>query len=204
MKLLLASSPDLNTTQLQRLLELVGKSRASKALVITTAAVPYGLSPKPEWLERAFTPLWAICDELEETTLEDGSYLPGDLQSYDFIYVSGGNTFYLAYQLHKTGWDKKLVDYINSGGVYVGSSAGAIILMDNIEHFATADDRIKAPAICPGLGLLTQAIIPHADNAKYSQLAADIAQKYQTDGLVVTFLNDKQALLINDDGLEII
>lgn len=204
MKLFLASSPNLTAVQTQALLELVGKSKLDKVLVINTGVVPYGLAPKPEWYVRSVDPLRAISTEVEEVSLivED---IPSDsLSSYDLIFVSGGNVFYLAYQLHETSWGTKIADYIKNGGVYAGSSAGSIILMDNIEHFATADDLTKAPAICPGLGLFSHAIVPHADNAKYSQLAADIAVKFQADGLKVMLLNDNQVLVINGDSSEIV
>ncbi len=203
MKLFLASSPNLTAVQTQALLELVGKSKLDKVLVINTGVVPYGLAPKPEWYVRSVDPLRAISTEVEEVSLivED---IPSDsLSSYDLIFVSGGNVFYLAYQLQETGWGTKIADYIKNGGVYAGSSAGSIILMDNIEHFATEDGTTKAPAICPGLGLLSHAIVPHADNAKYSQLAADIAMKYQADGYEVTLLNDNQVLVINGESAAI-
>jgi dipeptidase E len=182
MKALLASSPDLNEAQLAELMSLIGKDKANKVLVITTAVVPYGLDPRPDWVDRSLEPLKAVCSEMIETTLEDGDFIPEDLSEYDFIYVSGGNTFYLAYRLQETGWDHKIKDYIQNGGVYTGSSAGSIILMDNIEHFASADDPTKAPKVCGGLNLIKEAIIPHADSEKYKELMDGIAENYRKDG----------------------
>lgn len=203
MKLFLASSPNLTVVQTQTLLELVGKAKLDKVLVINTGVVPYGLTPKPEWYVRSVDPLRAISTEVEEVSLIEEDIPADSLSNYDLIFVSGGNVFYLAYQLHETSWGTKISDYINNGGVYAGSSAGSIILTDNIEHFATADDPAKAPAICPGLGLLSHAIVPHADNAKYSLLAADIALKYRADGLEVILLNDNQVLVINGESAAI-
>lgn len=204
MKLFLASSPSLSAEQIQKLLELAGKEKLDRVLVINTAVVPYGLAPKPEWYVRSVDPLSAISSEIVEVSLIDGDIPLDSLSTYDLVFVSGGNVFYLAYHLHETGWGDKIADYIKNGGVYAGSSAGSIILMDSIEYFATADDPATASKMCPGLGLLTHAIVPHADNAKYSQLAADIAGKYQQDGLDVTLLNDNQVLLINGDSSEIV
>jgi dipeptidase E len=200
MKVFLASSPSLSEVQTSELLQLVGKEKADKVLVITTAVVPYGLDPRPEWVDKQLEPLKEICNELVETTLEDGDLTPESLEEYDFVFVSGGNTFYLAYRLQETGWDKKLTEYIEAGGVYAGSSAGSIILMDNIEHFSPADDPAKAPKICPGLSLIKEAVIPHADSEKYAELMGGISDNYRKDGYEVIALNDDQVFVI--DGAE--
>src|SRR3989338_1712183 len=40
------------------------------------------------------------------------------------VFVSGGNTFYLLDQARKSGFTELLPEFIEKGGVYVGSSAG--------------------------------------------------------------------------------
>jgi dipeptidase E len=204
MKAFLASSPELNETQLSELLKLVGKEKADKVLVITTAVVPYGLDPRPDWVDRQLEPLQKISNELVETTLEDGDFSPEDLTEYDFVFVSGGNTFYLAYRLQETGWDKKLTDFINGGSVYAGSSAGSIVLMGNIEHFSPADDPAKAPKICSGLSLIQEAVIPHADSEKYKELMGGIADNYRKEGYEVIALNDDQVFVIDGEEKKIV
>jgi len=204
MKTFLASSPNLNETQTNELLRLVGKDKADKVLVITAAVVPYGLNPRPEWVDLQLEPLKSVCNEMVETTLEDGDFTPEDLNAYDFIFVSGGNTFYLAYRLQKTGWGKKIVEYINNGGVYSGSSAGSIILMDNIEHFSPADDPTKAPEVCPGLNLIKEAIIPHADSEKYGELMRGIAENYRKDSYEIILLDDDKVYVIDGEQKKII
>tara|TARA_B100000745_G_C20151207_1_gene394674 strand:+ start:927 stop:1541 length:615 start_codon:yes stop_codon:yes gene_type:complete len=204
MKAFLASSPSLNETQTSELLRLVGKDKADKVLVITAAVVPYGLSPRPEWVDLQLEPLKAISGEMVETTLEDGDFMPADLSQYDFIFVSGGNTFYLAYCLQKTGWDKKIIEYMHNGGVYSGSSAGSIILMDNIEHFSPADDPTKAPEVCSGLNLIKEAVIPHADSEKYGELMKGIAENYRKDGYAIISLDDDKVCVIDGEQKKII
>lgn len=204
MKAFLASSPNLNKTQTDELLRLIGKEKADKVLVITAAVVPYGLNPRPDWVDKQLEPLQEICNELVETTLEDGDFVPEELDGYDFVFVSGGNTFYLAYRLQVTGWDKKLIEYINNGGVYSGSSAGSIVLMDNIEHFSPADDPSKAPKVCSGLSLIKEAIIPHVDSEKYGELMQGIADNYCNDDYEVISLNDGQVFVIDGEEKKIV
>lgn len=187
-----------------RFRELLGDSKVSKALFITTAAVPYGLDPKPDWLVGSQEALKPFVDTIVETTLLDGDLIPENLHEYDFVFVSGGNTFYLAYQLNETGMDMKLKEYIENDGVYIGSSAGSIVLMDAIDHFAPADDPKEAPKVYPGLGLIKQAIIPHADNKSYKDIMANVAQQYQDEKYDVISLNDDQVFVVDGDKKEVI
>jgi len=198
MKLFLSSSPDISSEQLAELLQLVGKEKADKALVITTAVVPCGLDLKPEWVNRAIEPLRAITNEIDETSLEEGDLIPKDLSQYDFVFVTGGNVFYLACRLEETGFGGLLRQYVESGGVYAGSSAGSAILMSDLQHFATADDSTKAPRLCEGLGILKEAIVFHANHEKYAPIMSDIAASYEQDGLKVVKINDGEVLIVEN------
>ncbi len=48
-----------------------------------------------------------------------------NIDDFDIIYMMGGNTFYLLDVIRKTGFDKIIVDFINKGKIYIGSSAGS-------------------------------------------------------------------------------
>src|SRR3989344_8897218 len=65
--------------------------------------------------------------------------IAGDINSYDAMYVCGGNTFYLLSEVRRTGFDKKIIDFINSGKVYIGESAGSIIVGPHILMAAPFD-----------------------------------------------------------------
>ncbi|MBC7836185.1 Type 1 glutamine amidotransferase-like domain-containing protein [Acetobacteraceae bacterium] len=183
--------------------KLLGKSKASKALFIITAAVPYGLDPRPVWLDESLVDMRQFAEKVDEITFEGEPDLK-DLSQYDFIFVSGGNAFYLAYRLAETSMDEMLKKYITNGGIYCGSSAGGVILMDNIEHFTPVDDATKAPAIYPGLGLIDFAFIPHADNKKYAEGMRAVADKYEQVGKEVILVNDNQAVIIDGSKRELV
>ena len=51
-----------------------------------------------------------------------------NINEFDVMYMMGGNTFYLLNIIRKTGFDKNIKEFINSGKIYVGSSAGSEIL----------------------------------------------------------------------------
>ena len=68
------------------------------------------------------------------------------LQDNDYIYVSGGNTFYLRQELRRTGADQDLVQEVESGTPYLGESAGAMVVASAQHGFG------KVPRVsgCPG------------------------------------------------------
>lgn len=52
--------------------------------------------------------------------------------SSDLIYLSGGNTYYFLHWIRKQGFDKKLREFVQNGGVLAGLSAGAIMMTPSI------------------------------------------------------------------------
>ncbi len=85
----------------------------------------------------------------------------GDLNSYDVMYMCGGNTFYLLHEVKRTGFDKQIINFINSGKVYIGVSAGSILVGPDISiagPFDLNDIGLKNPT---GLGVTDKIICPH-------------------------------------------
>lgn len=198
------TSHNLEKKHFDRFRELTGQTKVPKALFITTAVVPYGLNPRPEWVDESLDDMKQFAEVIEETTLEEDEHIAENLDQYGFIFVTGGNAFYLAYRFAETGFDKRIKKYIEDGGVYSGSSAGAIILMDDFEAFAPADDPSAAPKTYPGLSMIDFAFVPHADSPKYGPIMEKIAKVYQKKGYEVILLNDNQVLIIDGDKKEVI
>ncbi len=55
-----------------------------------------------------------------------------DLARFQAIYIGGGNTFKLLKEIKTSGFDRLLREYLESGGIVYGGSAGAIILGHDI------------------------------------------------------------------------
>ena len=89
----------------------------------------------------------------------------------DLIYISGGNTFDLLYNLRKSNLFDDLRDYVENGGCLAGHSAGAIVLTENINTAAfppedcdTNDvgiDNFKA------MDLVDFELFPHYENLSF-------------------------------------
>ncbi|MGK0551135.1 Type 1 glutamine amidotransferase-like domain-containing protein [Enterococcus faecalis] len=61
------------------------------------------------------------------------------LRNNEFIYVTGGNSFFLLQELKKSGAAQVLIDEINQGKLYIGESAGAIVLTNSIVYIERMD-----------------------------------------------------------------
>jgi len=54
-------------------------------------------------------------------------------QDFDIIYSCGGNTFYILDRIKKTGFDKLIKKFVADSGLYVGVSAGSMIVHKTIK-----------------------------------------------------------------------
>lgn len=79
----------------------------------------------------------------------------------DVLYISGGNTFGTLDKIRKCGFDKDIINYVKSGVVYIGGSAGAHIASKDIEHVIKYDDNNVEMTDFRGLGLFDGVLICH-------------------------------------------
>ncbi len=80
----------------------------------------------------------------------------------DCIHISGGNTFETLQRLRTCGADKAIVDYVkNRGVVYIGGSAGAHIVTQNIRHVLSFDENICGMTDFDGLKLFDGILFCH-------------------------------------------
>ncbi|MBO5432891.1 MAG: Type 1 glutamine amidotransferase-like domain-containing protein [Clostridia bacterium] len=79
----------------------------------------------------------------------------------DVLYVSGGNTFGTLDKIRKCGFDKDIINYVKSGVVYIGGSAGAHVASQDIKHVAKYDDNNVEMTDFRGLGLFDGVLICH-------------------------------------------
>ena len=116
-----------------------------------------------------------------------------DINDFDLIYMLGGNTYYLLSEIRKSGFDKKIEEALNRGVVYVGSSAGSIIMGNTIE---TSRDENKYIEDLTGLKYLNGIIIPHANKRK--EYIDEQIKKYSDR---IYAISDMQGIIIIDDKI---
>jgi dipeptidase E len=190
--------------------QLVGNSLTGNSLVgksvtfIPTANVPEEYKLYVETAKQELEQLGIIVDELEVSTASVEE-IDRKLRGNDFIYVSGGNTFYLLQELRKTGADKIIMDEIAKGKLYVGESAGSLIMAPNIEFVKHMDNVEAAPKLTSfdALHIVDFYPVPHHTNEPFVQAAEDIIKQYG-EVLQLQPISNKQVILVEGDSVKVV
>lgn len=153
---------------------------------------------------KAFEKMGLVVDELELTkaTAED---VLNKLKENDYIYVSGGNTFFLLQELKRTGADKIIIDEINSGKLYIGESAGAVIVSPNIEYAKEMDDCKMASDLntFEALSVIDVYPVPHYTNFPFAKAVERIITKYESK-INLYPINNSQVILVEKDDIRVV
>lgn len=121
-----------------------------------------------------------------------------DINKYDFIYMMGGNTFYLLKKIREYNFADKIKKAINNGVVYVGSSAGSQILGTSIETALPYNENKYGVEDYTGLKIVDAVIIPHANKRgefikeQKSKYKKQIYQIIDEHGIVIVDKNVKE------------
>lgn len=120
-----------------------------------------------------------------------------EIATADIIFVAGGNTFYLLQELRRSGADELILEHINQGKLYIGESAGSIIMGPDIEYIKYMDEPEKAPLLenTTGLHVIDVYPLPHVENEYLDDAVKKIAELYQNQ-LPLHPLTDLEVLLI--------
>ena len=196
-KLFLSSSFD---DVAHRLPAFIGDKLAGKVVTfIPTANVPQDYDGYVVSARAAFEALGLIIDELEVSTAS-ASDIQSKLTQNDYIYVSGGNSFFLLQELKRTGADQLIIDQVNQGKLYIGESAGSIITSPDIAYISAMDSTKKAPELTStqGLHLVEFYTLPHATNEPFEDDAQEIIAAYGEKIRLNPISNDQVILVLGD------
>jgi len=199
-KLLLTAAGFLNPKISEAFLGLVGKPPGKIKLVfIPTASrtkreLRYVARSKKELLDLG------VNEQNIKTLSLDSEVSYGEVAGFDVMYVCGGNTFYLLHRIRETGFDDIIRKFVEAGKVYVGVSAGSILLGPSIGSADTADKNDIGIKDATGLGLVDFVVFPHYCK-KERQTFEKLKKKmpYQ-----IIALTDNQALEILENKTELI
>ena len=113
---------------------------------IPTAALPDKLDFHVKYSMELLSNMGLTVDELEISTTAH-SDIVNKLEKNDYIYVTGGNTFFLLQEMNKSGAGNLIKAQINAGKLFIGESAGAILLAPDIEYSIDTDNPLAAPQL---------------------------------------------------------
>jgi len=154
--------------------------------------------------KKAFEKLGCISDELE-ISQASADEIQSKLQSNDYIYISGGNTFYLLQELKRTGADKIIVEQIQKGKLYIGESAGSVVAAPNIEYVELMDSKEMAEALTDyqAFGVVDFYPLPHHTNFPFKKAVEKTIAKY-ANALDLRPFSNKQVITVLGDRVEML
>lgn len=177
--------------------------KGKKITFIPTASIPESMKFYVGTGKKALQKLGLIVDELELTQATSQEIL-NKLSENDYIYITGGNTFFLLQELRKTGADKIIVEQIQKGKLYIGESAGSMILSPNIEYANEMDNVKKAPELenFSALDAINFYPLPHHTNFPFKKAVEKIISKYGTT-LNLYPISNSQVILVDDENIKV-
>ena len=145
-----------------------------------------------------------IVDELD-ISVEQRDIVEQKLRENDFIYVSGGNSFYLMQELKKSGADIIIKREIAYGKLYIGESAGAIILSKTIQYIQNMDSPEKAPELASydGLGVVDFYTLPHDNEIPFKEISKEIKDNYRNE-LTICPIRNNEAILVEGNSKKVV
>lgn len=182
--------------------ELKGKIVA----FIPTASIPEEVDFYVADGKSALKAMGMVVNELEFTRYGKEEAAAA-LRSADYIYITGGNTFFLLQELKRNGLDAVIAESIRSGKPYIGESAGAIIMAPSTEYMKTVNfDPIgEAPELkeFSALGTVDFYPVPHYKEFPFAEKADEIIRLY--DSVLNLYpITNKQALFVENSTVRIV
>ena len=183
--------------------DFAGDCHGKKVAFIPTASLVEKFKFYVKEGMEAFEELGAEICELDVSS-EPYESMANKLESADFIFISGGNTFFLLQELRRSGADKLIAEQVGKVKVYIGESAGSIITAPDIEYIKYMDSPTPAPELksdFSALKLVDFCTVPHSEDLIFNSEVKKIVSKY-SGKLDLQVISNKQVILTNDGGME--
>lgn len=152
---------------------------------------------------KALEDMGLLVEELEISTAS-AEEITLKLKQNDYIYVTGGNTFFLLQEMKRTGTDQLIKEEVNSGKLYIGESAGAIVASADIEYAKGMDSVDEAPDLesFEALGLVDFYPVPHYNNPPFQEATKQIIDTYSST-LKLSPISNQEAILVNHEEVKV-
>ena len=182
----------------------LSKMVSNKIVFIPTAG---NVEPYTGYIDEGIEMLKSLGYEVEilDISKYDEDYLKNKLSKTECICISGGNTFYLLQELKKKNLIGLLYERIKEGLFYIGESAGAIIMSENIEYSQMMDDKSIASELddYTGVNVFEHYVLPHIGEYPFEESTQKILENYQ-DKISLVAINNSEAILVNDSGYTVV
>ena len=184
----------------QRVADLATQRNYKKAHIITTARPEKENAP---WNKVTKEQLEEMGMAVSFVDFDVGESLVDDV---DLIYVCGGNTFHLLHSIQNADApiQQQITAMCDRGGLYIGSSAGAVLVSPTIASAGEVHPDKNEDGITnlTGLHFIEQHIIPHYDQTLDDEIAA-FREKHTLTESDIVLLRDGEGFYVQDTTQEI-
>lgn len=174
-----------------------------RVLFIPTASIVEEINFYVDEALNSFKNLEMSIDILELTKTNE-EIIKEKLENTKFLYISGGNTFFLLQELKRKNLLSLIKNKIDEGMIYIGESGGAMIATQNIAYAEDIDDKTLAKDLVSteALGIVDFYPIVHYDEEPFIEINKKREEKYKNI-LKIINLNNSQAILIKENSIKI-
>ena len=129
-----------------------------------------------------------------------------DLSNYCAVFLGGGNTFKLLFELKLARFDDKLKEYIDSDGIVFGGSAGAIVMGKDIKPCECDDENEVGVVNTEGFDILNGFCIfchylnrDEEKNEANTNYLRELSNEYR-----IIALPEEDTIFVSEDGIEVL
>ena len=184
--------------------DFAGKDCAGKKVVfIPTASLPEKVTFYIDADKKALKKLGRIIEDLEISSISIEE-INKSISCTDYLFVAGGNTFFLLQELKRKGVDKMIIEHINNGKLYIGSSAGSMVLSKDIGYVRHMDSIDAAPDLngnFSALSVIDFCIVPHATNFPFKKAAEKTVKEF-SDTLDIKAISNNEVITVDGEKVE--
>src|SRR3989344_1436652 len=201
-KILITSSGFLKNAPKEQIKAALPPSTYKKVAYITTASKVVEDSSYAEKEAEIMRDLGYEVDEIDLAEVPSET-LEGRLRGNDFIYVQGGNPYYLLKNVRESGFADIAPKLIKEGIPYVGKSAGAYILAPEVlpPTWYSKEWRKFDVENLDGMGIVDFVWAAHYD-PEDEEMKEDIQRGIESSPYPVRVITNDQGFLIEDDKVQ--
>lgn len=176
-----------------------------KVVFIPTASIPEKVTFYVEADKKTLKKLGMIIDELDVSSASHDE-IAAKISGADYVFVEGGNTFFLLQELRRSGADELIKEHIHQGKLYIGASAGSVIVSKDIEYVKYMDKPDVAPDLSgdfSALSIVDFYVVPHHTDFPFKKSAEKVVEEY-SGKLNLCLISNNQAVTVDGNAIEII
>jgi dipeptidase E len=187
--------------------DLLGKSLQGSSVALISNAKDYYAERARNFtvgdLVKYMEQLGLKVDVIDLRDYNDADSVRQSLVGHDLIWAMGGNTYMLRYEMKRSGFDQVIEDLLQSGVVYGGDSAGALVAGQSIAGVELADEpEFAEEYVGNGLNLIPYVVLPHIDNPEFTDVLPIFREKHQDKEIIE--LKDSQAVIFDGNDRRVV